>query len=134
MSEDLPKKARGDILAWAIDMIVHHQLHLLNDRIVAQLVSESYVQARPHQRVRDLKDHLLAKPVPLTERTFQNATFRAAPVTFDGFSGKFAGTSILIYRPIGHDDGITIAHYADVLFHPNGGPSRVRWPLGLFEL
>lgn len=124
----------GGALPWAVDMIVHQQLHLLNDRLVAQIVADTYLRAAPHERVADMHAHLLARPVPLVDRRFERCVFYAAPVTFDNLTEDRNGSSIVVYRPVRDGDGITVAFFPKVHIKTLSGPSRVRWPEGLFDL
>ncbi len=129
---DRPRLGRGEVFWWAVDAIVHHQIHLTSDRIMAQLVADTWA-GQPPRSMKQMHAHLVSQPQPLIERTFEMAVFRCGGVTFEPWDGHHAA-GVIIYRPIRADDGLTVAYFKDLDFKANSGSARVRWPDGVFDL
>lgn len=134
LSEVAVPAGQGHVTTWAIDAIVHQQRHLLNDRLLIQLVSETFTAREPVKQSERMADHFLGEPVPLVERSCTAGRFHCAPVTFTSFGGNAHATAALVYWPVRGLDGITVAFFRGFTLRPHSGPYRFIWPDGVFDV
>lgn len=124
---------RSGIYDEAVDLILRHEVHLLNDKIIAVLADSSRLGDDPPLTFGDLSRSLVGRMSFLTEKRITRGTLFAAPITFANFPEGNADTVFILalWRP--EPRSPVLAAHTDVVAGPRQGPFTLSFPNGVMR-
>lgn len=123
---------RPGILTEAVDLILRHEVNLLNDRIIGVLADSGKIPERP-TTFGDIAEALVGRMTFLGEKRIERGTLYAAPATFASFPDGYADTLFIValWRP--EPRSPILAVHTGINAGPKKGPFVVQFPNGVMR-